>query len=92
MRVDTLGMLVSGPLLAGAANKEEVRMRSGIRAFFIRGADEAASEHHGGLVRRVQKKFSGSVDQEVALGWFEEAVDRCSIFQAEASADADRGE
>lgn len=42
MRVDTLGMLVSGPLLAGAANKEEVRMRSWNRAFFISGADEAA--------------------------------------------------
>ncbi len=63
MRVDTLGMLVSGPLLAGAANKEEVRMRIGSRAFFIRGADEAVSWHHGGLVRRVQKKFFGSVNQ-----------------------------
>jgi hypothetical protein len=67
-------------------------MRIGSRAFFIRGADEAASGHHGGLVRRVQKKFFGSVDQEVALGWSEEAVARCSIFQAEPSADVDRGE
>jgi hypothetical protein len=43
MRVVTLGMLVAGPLLGGAANKEEVRMRIGSRAFFIRGADEAVS-------------------------------------------------
>ncbi len=59
----TLGTLVDGLLLAGTANKDEVRMSSGNRAFFIRGADEAASGHHGGLVRRVQKKFFGSVDQ-----------------------------
>ncbi len=43
MRVETLGMSVAGLLLGGAANKEEVRMRIGSRAFFIRGADEAVS-------------------------------------------------
>jgi hypothetical protein len=64
MRVETLGMLVEGALLAGAANKEEVRKRIGSRVFFIWGADEAVTRHHGGSVRRVQKKFSGSVDQE----------------------------
>ena len=64
MRVETLGRLVSGPLAAGAANKEAVRKRIGSRVFFIWGADEAAKGHHGGSVLRVQKKFSGSEDQE----------------------------